>query len=69
MEFAEISDEDSVIDAYSGVGTIGIIASQYAKEVISVELNRDAVRDAKINASINSVENIIHKYQLLLHSF
>ena len=58
MQFADISKEDSVIDAYSGVGTIGIIASQYAKEVISVELNRDAVRDAKINASINNIENI-----------
>ncbi len=58
MQFADISKEDRVIDAYSGVGTIGIIASQYAKEVISVELNRDAVRDAKINASINNIENI-----------
>lgn len=58
MEFAEISEEDRVIDAYSGVGTIGIIASQYAKEVISVELNKDAVRDAKINASINKIDNI-----------
>ncbi len=58
MQFADISKEDRVIDAYSGVGTIGIIASQYAKEVISVELNRDAVRDAKINAAINNIENI-----------
>ncbi|MBO5395418.1 MAG: 23S rRNA (uracil(1939)-C(5))-methyltransferase RlmD [Clostridia bacterium] len=58
MQFADISKEDRVIDAYSGVGTIGIIASQYAKEVISVELNRDAVRDARINAAINNIENI-----------
>ncbi len=58
MEFADISREDRVIDAYAGVGTIGIIASRYAKEVISVELNKDAVRDAKINASINGIENI-----------
>lgn len=58
MEFADISKEDIVIDAYAGVGTIGIIASQYAKEVISVELNKDAVNDAKINASINNISNI-----------
>lgn len=58
MQFADISKEDVVIDAYSGVGTIGIIASRYAKEVISVELNREAVKDAKINASINNVGNI-----------
>lgn len=58
MEYASISEDEVVIDAYAGVGTIGIIASQYAKEVISVELNKDAVRDAKINASINDVSNI-----------
>ena len=58
MEYADISEDDVVVDAYAGVGTIGIIASPYAKEVISVELNKDAVRDAKINASINGVKNI-----------
>lgn len=58
MEFADISKTDVVLDAYAGVGTIGIIASQYAKEVISVELNKEAVKDAKINASINRVNNI-----------
>lgn len=58
MEFAGITSDDRVIDAYSGVGTIGIIASKYAKEVISVELNRDAVKDAKINAAINNIDNI-----------
>ena len=58
MEYADISKDDVVIDAYAGVGTIGIVASPYAKEVISVELNKDAVRDAKINATINGVKNI-----------
>lgn len=58
MEYADISEDDVVVDVYAGVGTIGIIASPYAKEVISVELNKDAVRDAKINASINGVKNI-----------
>lgn len=58
LEFADIDKDDVVIDAYSGVGTIGIIASRYAKEVISVELNKDAVKDAKINASINKLKNI-----------
>lgn len=58
MKFADIKDSEIVIDAYCGVGTIGIIASKYAKEVISVELNPDAVKDAKINASINSINNI-----------
>ena len=58
LEFADISENDVVIDAYSGVGTIGIIASGKAKSVISVELNKDAVKDAKINADLNKLKNI-----------
>lgn len=58
MEFADISKEDIVIDAYCGTGTIGIIASKYARRVIGVELNKDAVKDAKNNAKINNVHNI-----------
>lgn len=58
MEFAKIKNTDRVIDAYCGVGTIGIIASDYAKEVVAVELNKDAVKDAKINSSINGIDNI-----------
>lgn len=58
MEFAEISKDDIVIDAYCGTGTIGIIASKYAGRVIGVELNKDAVRDAKNNAKLNGIDNI-----------
>lgn len=55
---ASISKNDIVLDAYCGVGTISIFASQYAKEVIGVELNKQAIEDAKINAKINKIENI-----------
>ncbi len=58
LEFAEINKDDVVMDAYSGVGTIGIIASKFAKEVISVELNKDAVKDARKNAAINNLSNV-----------
>lgn len=50
--------EETVIDAYCGIGTIGIAASPEAKEVIGVELNPDAVRDAVTNAKVNGVKNI-----------
>ena len=46
------------MDAYCGIGTIGLIASSRAKEVISVELNRDAVRDAIVNAKRNGIKNV-----------
>lgn len=58
LEFAELTGKERVMDAYSGVGTIGILASDKAGEVISVEMNPDAVRDAKVNAKLNGVKNI-----------
>lgn len=58
IELAGLSGKERVIDAYCGIGTIGMIASKHAKEVIGVELNKDAVRDAIINAKRNDVKNI-----------
>ena len=58
MEFAGLNGKERVIDAYCGIGTIGLVASKNAGRVIGCELNPDAVRDAKINAKINGVENI-----------
>ena len=47
-----------MIDAYCGTGTIGIIASRNARDVIGVELNRDAIRDARMNARENKIRNV-----------
>ncbi len=47
-----------MLDAYCGIGTIGIIASRKAGQVIGVELNQDAVRDAVNNAKLNQISNI-----------
>lgn len=58
MEYAGLSGRETVLDAYCGTGTIGLIASDQAKRVIGVELNRDAVRDAVVNARKNGVKNI-----------
>ena len=58
MEYAALTGMETVVDAYCGTGTIGIIASDRAKQVIGVELNADAVRDARNNAKINQVRNI-----------
>lgn len=58
LDMAGLSGKERVIDAYCGTGTIGMIASEHAKEVIGVELNRDAVKDAVINAKMNQVNNI-----------
>ena len=57
VEFAALTGTETVLDAYCGIGTIGITASGKAKQVIGVELNRDAVRDAIANARLNGLKN------------
>lgn len=57
IAFAALSGKETVIDAYCGIGTIGLIASRHAKQVIGVELNRDAVQDAIANTRRNQIQN------------
>lgn len=58
IELAGLTGTETVLDAYCGIGTIGIIASRQANMVIGVELNQDAVRDAIQNAKCNEIKNI-----------
>lgn len=58
MEYAGLTGKEVVFDAYCGTGTIGLIASEHAKQVIGVELNKAAVADARLNAKRNAVKNI-----------
>ncbi len=57
IELAGLTGKETILDAYCGIGTIGLIASKKAKEVIGVELNKDAVRDAVTNAKRNQIQN------------
>ena len=52
-----INNDDVVIDAYSGVGTIGLYIANKAKEVIGIESNVAAVNNAKENAELNNISN------------
>jgi len=58
LEYAGLTGKETVLDAYCGTGTIGMIASARAGEVLGVELNGDAVRDAVSNAKRNHISNI-----------
>lgn len=58
LELANLSKNDILFDAYSGVGTIGLIASDKVSKVISVELVKDAVSDAIQNAKMNNIKNV-----------
>lgn len=59
IEFANLNGNETVLDTYCGIGTIGIIAAKHgAGKVIGAELNGDAVRDAIVNARTNNLKNI-----------
>ena len=58
LDLINFDHSQVVLDAYSGVGTIGLIASKNAKKVYSVEINKDAHKNAKENAIRNNVDNI-----------
>ena len=57
MDFAGLKGTETVLDAYCGIGTIGITASSHAKQVIGVEINKDAIKDAISNARLNQLRN------------
>ena len=57
VEAAHLTGKEVVLDAYCGIGTIGLTAADHAKHVVGVELNRDAVQDAIGNAKHNGVKN------------
>ena len=58
LDYAGFSGKERILDAYCGIGTIGIIASDRCKEVLSVELNPEAVKDARINVKLNNAQNV-----------
>ena len=58
IEYAQLTGSEKVIDAYCGIGTIGMCLTCAAKEVYGVELNKNAVRDAIQNAKLNQMKNI-----------
>lgn len=58
IEYAKLTGKETVLDAYCGTGTIGLLAAEKAEKVIGVELNKDAVKDAVMNARRNQISNI-----------
>lgn len=54
---AELKKSDTILDAYCGIGTIGLIASKFVKEVDGVEIVNDAIKDARENIKLNNITN------------
>ncbi len=57
LEYADITDEDNVLDVYCGIGTISLAAAKKAKTVVGIEIVAQAVKNAKENARDNGIEN------------
>ena len=58
IEHSKFNGSETIIDAYSGVGTIGMILSKSVKNVISVENNKQAVSAAIVNSKNNNISNV-----------
>ena len=58
LEYAGLTGNESVIDAYCGIGTISLFLAKKSKHVYGVEIIPDAIKDAKNNAKLNGIENV-----------
>ena len=58
VDFAQIQKNDLVYDLYTGIGSIALYVAQQAKMVVGVETVPEAIEDAKLNAELNSIENV-----------
>ncbi|WP_281884728.1 23S rRNA (uracil(1939)-C(5))-methyltransferase RlmD [Paenibacillus sp. YYML68] len=58
LDFAELTGEETVIDAYCGIGTISLFLAQRARKVYGVEIVPEAIEDAKSNAVLNGIRNV-----------
>src|SRR5690606_14870439 len=59
LEYAQLTGEETVIDAYCGIGTISLFLAQRAKFVMGVEIVPQAIEDAKRNAELNGLSNTL----------
>ncbi len=58
LEYAALSGSETVVDAYSGIGTIALFLAGQAKKVHGIEFVARAVEDARQNASLNKIDHI-----------
>lgn len=57
LEYAALTGKETVWDMYCGIGTISLFLAQSAGKVMGVEIVDAAIKDAKLNASINNITN------------
>lgn len=58
LEYAELKENDTIFDIYCGIGSISLFLAQKATKVYGIEIVEDAIKDAKINAKLNNLNNV-----------
>ena len=58
LSLLNLHQDDTILDTYCGIGTIGMFLAQYVQTVIGVEINKEAYKDAINNAKMNHISNI-----------
>ena len=61
IESLELDGTETIVDAYCGVGTMTLPLAQHAESVLGVEMQADAIRQAKQNARLNHIKNVRFK--------
>ena len=56
-EIAEFSGDETLLDLFCGVGSIGLSMADAVREVVGIEIVPDAVRCANKNAKLNGIKN------------
>ena len=59
LEFAQLTGNETVVDLYCGIGTISLLMAKKAKQVIGIEIVPEAIEDAKRNARLNQISNVV----------
>lgn len=57
LKYLDLTPDQTLIDAYSGVGTLGILAADHVKQVVGIETIPEAVKDAQHNVELNHIKN------------
>ena len=55
LEYAQLTGQETVIDAYCGIGTIALFLAPFAKHVYGIEIVKEAIDDARVNAELNQI--------------
>jgi 23S rRNA (uracil1939-C5)-methyltransferase len=58
LKMAELKETDTVYDLFCGVGTVGICASRFVKDVVGIDISPESALDARTNAKLNGADNV-----------